>query len=136
MELSYSSWPGLSRLVRATYRGRRWRGWAGQAGGQFARIGLKGFSISPYTRAMQISLTSEQQAWIDARVASGVFASAEDAVRQLLDDRIADLSIEEDDLAWAKPLVDEALAQVDSGEFLTREEHRARTAALLASFND
>jgi antitoxin ParD1/3/4 len=83
---------------------------------------------------MNISLTSDQEAWIDARVASGVFASAEDAVRQLLDDRVAELSIEEDDLAWAKPLVDEALAQVDRGEFLTREEHSARTAALLASF--
>jgi antitoxin ParD1/3/4 len=85
---------------------------------------------------MQISLTSEQQAWIDARVARGVFASAEEAVRQLLDDRIAELSIKEDDLAWAKPLVDEALAQVGRGEFLTREDHRARTAVLLASFKD
>ncbi len=84
---------------------------------------------------MWISLTSAQQAWIDARVASGVYASAEDAVRQLLDDRIAELSIEEDDLAWAKPLVDEAMAQVNRGEYLTREEHRAR-AALLASFRD
>ena len=85
---------------------------------------------------MWISLTSAQQAWIDARVASGVYASAEDAVRKLLDDRIAELSIEEDDLAWAKPLVDEAMAQVNRGEYLTREEHRARVAALLTSFRD
>nr|WP_294552520.1 hypothetical protein [uncultured Rhodopila sp.] len=56
---------------------------------------------------MQISLTPEMQACINARVAGGVFVSAE-----------------------------EALAQVERGEFLTREEHRARTAALLASFKD
>lgn len=85
---------------------------------------------------MRISLTPDQQAWIKARVASGAYASPEDAVRQMLDDRIAELSNEEDDLAWAKPLVDEALSQVDRGEFLTRDEHRARTAALLASFKD
>jgi antitoxin ParD1/3/4 len=95
---------------------------------------LKRYSLLSYTLAMLISLTPDQQAWIDARVATGVFTSAEDGVRQLLDDCIAELSIEEDELAWAKPLVDEALAQVDRGEFLTREEHSARTAALLASF--
>jgi antitoxin ParD1/3/4 len=101
---------------------------------RFGTMDLKDASLSSYTHAMQISLTADQQAWIDARVASGIFESAEDAVRQLLDDRIAELSIEDDDLAWAKPLVDEALAEVERGEFLTREELRARTAALLASF--
>jgi antitoxin ParD1/3/4 len=49
----------------------------------------------------------------------------------LIDERIAELSIEEDDLAWAKLLVDEALAQVERGEVLTLEEHRTRNAALL-----
>jgi antitoxin ParD1/3/4 len=53
---------------------------------------------------------------------------------QILDDRIAEPSTEDDDLAGAKAVVDEALAEVDRGEFLTREEHGARVAALLASF--
>jgi antitoxin ParD1/3/4 len=85
---------------------------------------------------MSISLTLDQHEWISARVANGDFASIEAAVRQLLDERITELSIEGDDLAWAKPDVDEALAEVAHGQIMTREEHRARTSALLASFKD
>jgi antitoxin ParD1/3/4 len=56
---------------------------------------------------MTISLTPEQQAWINARVARGDFASAEEAARQLIDERIAERALEEqDDLTWAKPHVD------------------------------
>ena len=82
---------------------------------------------------MTISLTPEQQAWISAHVARGAFASVEEAALQLIDERIAELAILEDDLVWAKPLVDEALAEVARGEFLTLEEHRARMDALVAS---
>ncbi len=48
-------------------------------------------------------------AWINAHVARGDFPSAEEAVRQLVDERIAERSIEDDDLLWAKPLVDDAM---------------------------
>ncbi len=34
-----------------------------------------------------------------------------------------------DDLAWAKPLVDEALAASERGEVMSLEEHRARNKA-------
>ena len=86
---------------------------------------------------MAISLTPEQQAWLNAHVARGDFASVEDAVRQLIDERIAERAAEErDDLAWAKPYVDEALADVARGEVLSRDEHRARNAARLAAFKD
>jgi antitoxin ParD1/3/4 len=54
---------------------------------------------------MLITLTPEQEAWLQARVASGDFASVQEAARQ----RIAERALEEtDDLAWAKPYVDEA----------------------------
>ena len=82
---------------------------------------------------MTLSLTPEQLAWITAHVARGDFASIEEAVTQLIDERIAERAIEEDDLAWAKPHVDEALTEVERGEFLTFEEHEARMDALLAS---
>ena len=83
---------------------------------------------------MTISLTPEQQAWIAAHVARGDFSSIEDAVRQLIDERIAERAAQEsDDLAWAKPYVDEALAEVERGEFLTLDEHRARNAARLVA---
>jgi antitoxin ParD1/3/4 len=83
---------------------------------------------------MAITLTPEQESWLQAHVASGDFASIEEAARQLIDERIAERAAEEsDDLAWAKPHVDEARAAVARGEFVTLEEHKAYNAALLAS---
>jgi antitoxin ParD1/3/4 len=83
---------------------------------------------------MPITLTPEQEAWLQAHVASGDFASVEDAARQLIDERIAERASEEtDDLAWAKPYIDEARAAVARGEFVSLEQHRAHNAALLAA---
>ncbi|MGH6842919.1 MAG: ribbon-helix-helix domain-containing protein, partial [Methylocella sp.] len=60
---------------------------------------------------MTITLTPEQEARLKAYVAHGEYASIEEAARQLIDERIAERATEEgDDLAWAKPCVDEALA--------------------------
>ena len=51
---------------------------------------------------MTISLTPEQEAWINARVARRI--ARQEAARQLIDERIAERALEEqDDLAWAKP---------------------------------
>jgi antitoxin ParD1/3/4 len=82
---------------------------------------------------MTITLTPEQLAWINAHVARGDFPSAEEAARQLIDERIAQRLIEDDDLAWAKPLVDEALAEAERGDVMPLEEHKARNAARLAA---
>jgi antitoxin ParD1/3/4 len=40
---------------------------------------------------------------------------------------------EQGDMAWAKPWVDEARADVARGDVFTLEEHRARNAARLAA---
>jgi antitoxin ParD1/3/4 len=79
---------------------------------------------------MTISLTPEQHAWLKAHVERGEFRSIDEAARQLIAERMAE---EGDDLAWAKPYVDEALAEVAAGKVLTREEHEARMDALQAS---
>src|SRR5208282_5541665 len=82
--------------------------------------------------AMTITLKPDQEAWLKTRVASGDFASVEEAARQLIDERIAERAAEEsDDMAWAKPYVDEARAAVARGEFVSLEEHKAHNAALL-----
>ena len=82
----------------------------------------------------QVMVTDQQQAWLVARVERGDFASVDEAVRQLLDERIAERSIEEqDDLAWAKPYVDEGLSALARGDVISREEHRARNALRLAA---
>ena len=86
---------------------------------------------------MPITLTPEQETWIKAHVATGEFASVEEAARQLIDDRIAELAREadgeHDDMAWAKPYVDEARADIARGDTITLEEHRARNVARLAA---
>jgi antitoxin ParD1/3/4 len=83
---------------------------------------------------MPITLTPEQEAWIRAHVAAGDFASIEEAARQLIDDRIAELTeAGDDDLSWAKPYVDVARADMARGDLITLEEHRARNAARLAA---
>ena len=79
-------------------------------------------------------LTPDQKAWLAAQVERGEFRSVDDAARQLIDERIAERMAEaRDDLAWAKPYVDAALADVARGRVLTREEHEARMAAVLTS---
>lgn len=82
---------------------------------------------------MAISLTLEQQAWIAARIERGEFASEDEAARQLIDERIAEHTIEDDDLAWAKPYVDYARADIAKGRTHTRQEYEACMNRLLAS---
>ncbi len=85
---------------------------------------------------MAITLKPDQEAWLKSRVASGDFASVEEAALQLIDERIAERAAEETgDLAWAKPYVDEALADVAQGSVITLEEHEARTEARLAAMS-
>ena len=87
-----------------------------------------------YICGMTITLTPEQQALLSAYVARGDFSSIEEAALQLIDERIAERAAEEgDDLAWAKPYVDEARAAVARGDVLTLDEHKARNAARLAN---
>ena len=74
---------------------------------------------------MSITLTPEHAAWLNAVIARGDFGSLDDAIRQLIDARIAE---EQDSMAWAQPLVDAALESVAAGRVLTLEEHQARNA--------
>lgn len=66
---------------------------------------------------MTITLSPDQLAWIEARVAEGAFPDVDGAVRSLLADAIAEHEGVDDDMAWARPLVDEALAEIERGEF-------------------
>jgi Arc/MetJ-type ribon-helix-helix transcriptional regulator len=72
---------------------------------------------------MNIVLPPAQQEWLETQIAKGEFASAEQAVQQLIAERMA---LEADNLAWARPYVDEARAAVARGEVFTIEQHEAR----------
>ena len=74
---------------------------------------------------MTITLPREQQEWLEAQVKAGYYDSIEDAVASIVAER---MYLDVDDLAWAKPLVEEALAAADRGEGMTLEEYRARMA--------
>lgn len=68
---------------------------------------------------MNITLSAEQERWLRKRIANGEFHSVDDAIRQLIADRMI---TDDDDMAWAKPLVDEARAAVARGDASSLEE--------------
>ena len=80
---------------------------------------------------MNISLPREQLEWLEAEVAAGHFSSIDEALAVA----VADLrSIVDDDLAWAKPYVDEARAEAARGETIPGDDYlswlRNRTESL------
>jgi antitoxin ParD1/3/4 len=81
---------------------------------------------------MTITLSPDQAAWLANRVASGDFASAEDGVRQLVNVRIVEIELKDDDLEWTKRYVGEAIAAVERGEHVTLDQHNTKMAPILA----
>jgi antitoxin ParD1/3/4 len=72
-----------------------------------------------YIGAMNITLPIEQQKWLESEVAAGRFESLDDALAAA----VAELmSIDADDLAWARPYVEEARASVARGAVIVGEE--------------
>jgi predicted transcriptional regulator len=76
-----------------------------------------------------LQLPATHQAWLQARIADGTFTSPDDAIAQLIAERMA---LEVDDFDWAKADVENARADATAGQFITLEEHRARIARRLA----
>ncbi|MCW5735259.1 MAG: hypothetical protein KIS73_14095 [Enhydrobacter sp.] len=85
---------------------------------------------SGYIRLMNITLPADQERWLETRIARGEFQSAEDAVRQLIAERMI---VDDTDLARATPQVDEARAAVARGETSTLEEAAADIDEVLRS---
>ena len=76
-----------------------------------------------------VTLTPAQEAWLEAQVAAGHLPSIDDAVRSA----VADLmTIANDDLAWAKPYVDEARASIARGDVTNGEVVLARLRERIA----
>ena len=68
---------------------------------------------------MNISLPKDQLEWLEAEVAAGHFESVDEALAVA----VAELrALQDDDLAWAKPYVEEARASVARGEVISGEE--------------
>ena len=80
---------------------------------------------------MNVSLPREQLEWLEAEVAAGHFSSIDEALAVA----VAGLrSIVDDNLAWAKPYVDEARAEAARGETIPGDDYlswlRNRTESL------
>ena len=69
-----------------------------------------------YCFCMTITLTPEQQKWLEAEVAAGRITSVEDAVRLAVDHFL--IPVDTADLSWVKPYLDEARAQIGRGEYV------------------
>jgi len=59
---------------------------------------------------MTITLTPEQQKWLEAEVAAGRYESVEEGVRLAVAELM--MPIDTTDLLWAKPYIDEARASL------------------------
>lgn len=79
---------------------------------------------------MNITLLPEQQKWLEAEVAAGRFQSINDAIAAAVAELI---SIRDDDLAWAKPYVEQARVSVARGDVMSGEDFFKRLDAKLAS---
>jgi antitoxin ParD1/3/4 len=86
--------------------------------------------------SITVTLTPEQEAWLQAHVTTGDFASVEEASRRLIAERIAELTPEDDDLEWVKPVLEQARADIARGDVISLEEHKARNAARLAALRE
>ena len=69
---------------------------------------------------MTITLTPEQQKWLEAEVAAGHFGSGEEAVQVA----VAELMrpVDTSDLSWAKPYIDVARASLARGEGIPADQ--------------
>lgn len=77
---------------------------------------------------MNVQLSPEHQRWLEAQVAAGHFASLEQAVAVAIADLMA---VAEDDMSWAKPLVDSASEELARNEGVSRDETLARIRSVL-----
>ena len=84
-----------------------------------AGYALEGDPPMVYLDRMNICLRPDQQAWLEAQVAAGHFGSVDDAIALAVSDLMA---IGDDDLAWAKPYVDEGRAAAAHGEVVSLDD--------------
>jgi antitoxin ParD1/3/4 len=77
---------------------------------------------------MNITISPEQQKWLETEVAAGHFDSIDDAVAAAIGQL---MSLNDDDLAWAKPYIEQARASVARGEAISGDEFFKRLARKL-----
>ena len=69
---------------------------------------------------MNVTLPPDQLKWLELQVAAGQFGSIDEALAVAVADLIA---IGSDDLAWAKPYVDQARVSVARGDVVSGDDY-------------
>jgi predicted transcriptional regulator len=78
---------------------------------------------------MNIRLKPDTEAWLKSQVAEGRFHSIEDAVEVLVADDRVQAKLNESDLSWAKPYIDEGIAALEAGDVVPAEQVYAELRA-------
>ena len=82
---------------------------------------------------MNIRLKPDTEEWLNAQVAEGRFDSVEEAVEALVaEDRLEQERLDSMDLSWAKPYLEEGLADIEAGRTMPAEQVRAELRAMFA----
>ncbi len=79
---------------------------------------------------MNITLPPNQRKWLEAEVAAGRFASFDEALAMAVTGL---MELETDDLAWAKPQVDQARASIAKGDVSAGEDYLKRLDARIVT---
>lgn len=79
-------------------------------------------AILPCTPHVNITLPPYQRKWLEAEIAAGRFASLEEALAVAVSGL---MEFGADDLAWAKPKVDQARASFAEGDVSAGEAYSA-----------
>jgi predicted transcriptional regulator len=75
---------------------------------------------------MNIRLKPDTEQWLKSQVEQGRFGSLEEAIEALvLEDQITQEALEKADLSWARPYLDEGLADLEAGRTIPAEEVHA-----------
>lgn len=80
---------------------------------------------------MNVSLTPELERMIEQKVASGLYGSASEVVREALRLLCRREEVREREIEDLNRKIDEGIAQADRGELLTETQARRRTRAAL-----
>jgi len=80
---------------------------------------------------MNIRLKPDTEEWLKAQVAEGRFESVEEAVEALVaEDRLEQERLDAMDLSWAKPYIEEGLADIEAGRTIPAEQVHAELRAM------
>lgn len=81
---------------------------------------------------MNIRLKPDTEEWLKVQVAEGRFRSLEEAVEALVDEDKFMQGKLGADLSWAKPYIDEGLADLEAGNTIPAEQVHAEIRAMFA----